>query len=47
VNWYEAREWCTERGMQLATLKTLSQLEAVKKELLSRGWSKKKIEKVV
>jgi hypothetical protein len=33
--------------MQLATLKTLSQLEAVSKEIESRGWSKKKSEKLI
>jgi hypothetical protein len=47
VTWYKAREWCRERGMQLATLKTLSQVEAVSKELKSRGWSKKKSEKAI
>jgi hypothetical protein len=41
VNWHKARDWCTERGMQLVTLKTLSQLESVDKELKSRGHSKK------
>ena len=25
VSWYEARDWCVKRGMQLASLKTLSQ----------------------
>jgi hypothetical protein len=44
MTWYKAREWCTERGMQLAMLKTLSQVEAVSKELTSRGHSKKKSE---
>jgi hypothetical protein len=41
LTWFEAREWCTERDMQLATLKTLSQVEAVTKELENRGLSKR------
>jgi hypothetical protein len=47
VTWYKVRDWCTERGMQMATLKTLSQLEEVSKELGSRGWGKKKSEKAI
>jgi Lectin C-type domain len=45
MTWYKARDWCTERGMQLATLKTLNQLEAVAKELTSRVLSKKRARK--
>jgi len=41
VTWYKARDWCTERGMQLASLKTLIQVEAVAKELENSGWRKK------
>jgi hypothetical protein len=36
VTWNEARDWCTERGIQLATLKTLTEVEAVAKELKFR-----------
>jgi hypothetical protein len=45
MTWYKARDFCTEGGMQLPTLKTLSQVEAVSKELKSRGQRKKKSEK--
>jgi hypothetical protein len=41
TTWYRARDWCTERGMQLASLKTASQVEAVSQELKKRGLSKK------
>jgi hypothetical protein len=36
ATWFEARDWCTKRGMQMATLKTLSQMEAVTRELKNR-----------
>jgi len=29
VHWQEASDWCTERGMRLASLPTLSEVEAV------------------
>jgi hypothetical protein len=45
VSRYTARVFCTARGMQLATFKTLSQLKAVDKELISRGQSKKRARK--
>jgi hypothetical protein len=48
VNWFEARYWCKKREMQMATLKTWSQREAVSRQLMHRGRSKKeqKIERV-
>jgi hypothetical protein len=47
VTWYKARKWCTKRGMQLANLKTLVQVEAVAKELRSRVWGKEKSKKAI
>jgi hypothetical protein len=39
------RDWCTKRGMQMSTLKTLSQMEAVSKELMNLiGKNRTKIE---
>lgn len=42
VSWYEARDWCSERGMFIATLKTLSEMQAVSKGFLNRGLGKSK-----
>jgi hypothetical protein len=38
--WYKARDWCDERGMQLASLKNVTLTEAVTQELKSRGCKK-------
>lgn len=41
VNWFGARDHCQQMGMKMATLKTLSQVEAVGRELKILGFSKK------
>lgn len=37
MSWYEARDWCESREMHLASLKTLSQIQAVSNEIGIRG----------
>jgi hypothetical protein len=41
VNWYEARDRCSEMGMQMASLKTDKQVVAVTRKLKNCGWRKK------
>jgi len=41
MKWYEARDWCLERGIQLATLKTLSHVEELAKEIKKHVKGKK------
>lgn len=42
MTWSKAREWCTERGMHLPSLKTSSEMQAVTDELRKLlGYSKK------
>jgi hypothetical protein len=45
VTWYDASDWCAERGMQLPSLKTLSQVQAVENELRNSGYRKQKIDR--
>jgi hypothetical protein len=37
LNWRDGRDYCQKKGMQLASLKTLTQVEAVAKKLSSRA----------
>lgn len=36
MGWKDSRDWCWKKGMQLASLKTLSEIEAVAEELEKR-----------
>lgn len=42
ANWNGVRDYCQRKYMQMASLKTLSQLEAVTNELKSRGFGESK-----
>lgn len=36
MTWNESREWCAEKGMRQASLKTLNQVQEMLKELKNR-----------
>jgi hypothetical protein len=42
MNWKDGKEYCEQRGMQMATLKTANELEQVAEQLKQRRLSKTK-----
>lgn len=45
LNWNKAREWCMERGMQLASLKTLNEIIEISKGFQIRNLCNESITK--